>query len=261
MSISIIGTGRAAFHLGHALQRADCTIASVTGRSADRTQELASTLYATPLSPTDPLPNSNVILIAVSDDAISEVAKKLPTSDAVLVHLSGASGLGHLAPHTHRAVLWPVMTLSPGAPMDFAQIPLVVDANTEHARSVVLGLGNTMSKKVTQLAHADRELVHAAAAISTNFPLHLLDAAQALLKANNIPPDLLLPSFAAMAEKAKALGPHDALTGPARRGDIGTVQHHLDRLTQVPDLRAAYALLSSMILRTYGHPDHDQHDV
>ncbi len=261
MSISVIGTGRAAFHLGHALQRADCTIVSVTGRSADRTQELATALNATPLSPTDQLPNSDVILIAVSDDAIAEVAKELPTSDAVFVHLSGASGFERLAPHAHRAVLWPVMTLSPGVPMDFARIPLVVDANTERARSLVLSFANSLSERVTQLAHADRELVHAAAAISTNFPLHLLDAAQALLQANNIPSDLIVPSFSAMAEKARVLGPHDALTGPARRGDIGTVHRHLDRLTQVPDLRAAYALLSNMILRAYGHTDHDQHDV
>jgi predicted short-subunit dehydrogenase-like oxidoreductase (DUF2520 family) len=261
MKVTLIGTGRVAFHFGHALQRAGHTVEGIVGRNTAHTTTLAADLNVPAFTMNDPLPPCDVIMIAVSDDAISEVATKLPINDAVVIHTSGASELGRLEPHPHRAVLWPVMTLSPGAPADLREVPLVTDANTSHARDVVYALATSLSDMVRALVHEDRELVHAAAAISTNFPLHLLDRAQTLLSERGIDPGLILPCFMAMVEKAGSMGPHDALTGPARRGDLGTVRRHIDRLTHDPELRAAYALISSSILRAYGHPDHEQFDL
>lgn len=256
--ILIIGTGRAAFHLGHAVRKAGNELMGIVGRDRTKTTDLADELGCRAFSLGTTLPLADVILIAVSDDAIADVAAHIPISNAVVIHTSGASGLDRLAPHADRGVLWPVMTLSPGKPMDFRSIPLVIDANTERARAVVLDLASGLSDHVTPLDHASRQLVHAAAAISTNFPLYLLGAAQRLLTEQGIDPSLLMPSFTAMAAKAETSGPEAALTGPARRGDIGTVRRHLDRLTHDAELRAAYALLSSMILRAYGHPDHER---
>jgi len=260
-TVLIVGTGRAAFYLGHALHSAGHVIAGVAGRHPQRTLELAHELGCKPVSLADAWPAADAILIAVSDDAIADVAAAIPLTDAVLMHTSGAGSLVKLAPHPHRAVLWPVMTMGPGPAMDFGSIPVVIDANGARARTLVTALANSISQRVKELTYSDRELVHAAAAISTNFPLFLLYAAQGLLKDKGIDASLLLPSFRAMAQKAEIIGAKEALTGPARRGDIGTVQRHLDRLTHEPELRRAYALLSSMILKTYGHPDHEQHDL
>jgi len=257
-TILIIGTGRAAFHFGHAVRMVGNDLVGVVGRDRTKSADLANELGCRAYALGDTLPAADVVLIAVSDDAIADVAAHIPISDTVVIHTSGASSMDKLAPHADRGVVWPIMTLSPGTPMDFRSIPLVIDANTERAKATVKELAAGMSDHVTALDHHARELVHAAAAISTNFPLYLLGAAQRLLATNGIDPSLLMPSFIAMAAKAKALGPEAALTGPARRGDIGTVHHHLDRLTQEPELRAAYALLSSMILRAYGHPDHER---
>lgn len=259
--VLIIGTGRVAFHLGHAFLGNGIQLTGIVGRRHERAGALATALGIPAFGPSDELPPSEVVLIAVSDDAIADVAMNIPITDAIVIHTSGASDLDRLLPHPDRAVLWPVMTLSPGAPMDFRQVPLVIDANTERARDAVRALATSIGDRVTTLVHDQRELVHTAAAISTNFPLHLLARAQGLLRANDIDPGLLIPSFVAMAMKAEAIGASEALTGPARRGDIGTVRHHLDRLTHDAELRAAYAQLSSMILRAYGHPDHGYKDV
>ncbi|HRH70256.1 MAG TPA: DUF2520 domain-containing protein [Flavobacteriales bacterium] len=260
-TILIIGTGRAASHLGHAMRRSGHRIEGVVGRSAVHSRALGNDLQAPAFLLNDGLPTADILLIAVSDDAIADVAMNIPIGNAVVIHASGASDLDKLLPHPDRAVLWPVMSLSPGAPMDFAHVPLVIDANTDRAHNTVRSLAGTLSDHVTRLTHAQRELVHATAAVSLNFPVHLLMRAQALLKTNDIDPTILGPSFRAMAEKATSVGASEALTGPARRGDLGTVRHHLDRLGQDPELRAAYALLSSMILRAYGHPDHGYKDV
>ncbi|MBX2973443.1 MAG: DUF2520 domain-containing protein [Flavobacteriales bacterium] len=259
--VVLIGTGRVAFHLGHALKHAGHDLVSIAGRNTEHVHALANELRTPGLSLNDALPAADIILIAVSDDAIADVALNIPIGDAVVIHTSGAGELDKLLPHPHRAVLWPVMSLSPGEPMDFSQMPLVVDANTERARKMAKSLAGSLSGHVSELDHGQRELVHAAASISLNFPVFLLARAQELLRKNAIDPSVLTPSFVAMAQKASAIGASEALTGPARRGDLGTIHHHLDRLADDPELRAAYARLSSMILRAHGHPDHGYTDV
>lgn len=259
--VLLIGTGRVAFHLGHALKRAGHEIVGIVGRNGHHTRALAHELGAPGLALNDAFPRTDVILIAVSDDAIADVAMNLPIGGAVLIHTSGASDLDKLLPHPDRAVLWPVMSLSPGEPMDFNHVPLVIDANTERARMNARTLAASLSDHVTELDHHQRQLVHAAASISLNLPVFLLARAQELLQRNAIDPSVLTSSFVAMAQKVATIGASDALTGPARRGDISTIQHHLGRLADDPELRAAYALLSSMILRAYGHPDHGHTDV
>jgi predicted short-subunit dehydrogenase-like oxidoreductase (DUF2520 family) len=232
-------------------------LTGIAGRDGAAARELAGMLGCPAYGLGSTLPPADVVLIAVSDDAIPSVAAGLPVTDAVVVHTSGASDLDRLAPHPDRGVIWPVMTLSPGEPMDLRNVPLVIDGNTERARRAVEQMANSLSDLVTRLDQEAREVVHMAAAISTNLPLHLLGAAQGLLQARGIDPGLLMPSFKAMAAKAAAIGADAALTGPARRGDLGTIRRHLDHLGHDPELRTAYALLSRMILRKYGHPDLD----
>lgn len=261
MKTLLVGTGRAAFHLGHAMKRSGLDLMGITGRNLQHVDQRAAELGIPSVKLADAPGKADILLIAVSDDAIADVAMNIPISDAVVIHTSGASDIDKLLPHPHRAVLWPVISLSPGEPMDFNEVPLIIDANTAFARERVKGIAQAISHHVTELTHTQRELVHASAAISLNFPLHLLARAQDLLADHAIDPSILMPSFVAMAQKAAAIGASEALTGPARRGDIGTVRHHLDRLTDDPELRAAYARLSSMILRAYGHPDHGYTDV
>jgi predicted short-subunit dehydrogenase-like oxidoreductase (DUF2520 family) len=51
-------------------------------------------------------------------------------------------------------------------------------------------------------------------------------------------------------DKAIALGPKTAQTGPARRGDDRTINHHLEQI-QDPAAKALYELLSENIKKRY----------
>lgn len=259
--VLLIGTGRVAFHFGHALKRAGHRIVGIAARNEAAAGSLAAELGTSAYPLNRALPTADIILIGVSDDAIADVAMNIPISDAVVIHTSGASELDRLLPHPDRAVLWPLISLSPGEAMEFKHVPLVIDANTEFARAIVKELATSLSTEVAELALEQRQLVHAAAAISLNLPLYLLARSQELLEKHGIAPGILIPSFVAMAQRAATIGASNALTGPARRGDLGTIQHHLDRLVDDPELRAAYANLSSMILRAHGHPDHGYTDL
>ncbi|HEX2618330.1 MAG TPA: DUF2520 domain-containing protein, partial [Flavobacteriales bacterium] len=199
------------------------------------------------------LPTSDLRLLVVSDDAIADVAAQLPKDKAITAHVSGAKPFTLLGDHAHRGVLWPIQSLSPGEPVDFSQVPLVIEGEDPVAGAVLSDVAMALSHQVAVMPHEQRQLLHVAAVFASNFPVLLLHQAQHLLKEHGLSPDLVVPLWSATTAKA-AHGAEAALTGPARRGDMGTIHQHLLRLTIDPDLRRAYAVLSDLILKTW-HPE------
>lgn len=249
----LYGTGRAAFHLGHAFVKAGADVCGVVGRNEEALNELANSLGTKAFVKGDTLPQADIMLLAVSDDSIAKVAKKLPPTNAIVAHCSGARSLEALEPHQHRGVLWPIQTLSNTEPIDLSHIPLITDGNTDHARNTIRDLAKKVSQNVTELRCADRQRVHLAATLTSNLPVFLVREGQRLLKEADLPITLLEPLWQTTAKRITELGPEAALTGPARRGDVRTIKQHLDQLHNDPDLRDAYALLSKLIMRAYGH--------
>lgn len=251
--IVLIGTGRAAFHLGHALVRGGMAPIAVAGRDRERTAKLAADLGVAALSLNDELPACDLVLIAVKDDAIASVAAGIKPSSALLVHTSGAKGLDLLLPHEQRGVLWPILSLGEGAPLDLRGIPLVVEGNTEHARELLVAVAGIISGRLLELSHEQRQYVHLAAVLMNNFPVFLAGEAQRLLRAHALPDDLLAPLWRTMAWNVLEHGPEASLTGPARRGDERTMERHLDLLADEPELRQVYALISDQIRKAHSH--------
>ncbi len=251
--VLLVGTGRTAFHLGHALVRGKARLTGVMGRDPERTAALAHELACAPLAPGPPLPACDLVLLAVSDDAIGAVAKRLPRTAAVIAHTSGAQSMAVLGKPAHGGVLWPIQSLSPGAPADLAHVPLVIDSSDADARKVMLAVAHRISDRVLELPHKQREALHMAAVLASNFPVFLFARAQRILQERNLPPDLLTPLWRSVAQKAADAGPDATLTGPARRGDRKTLGKHLDLLKGDRELRRAYALLTRMILAANGH--------
>lgn len=250
LRVLLIGTGRAAYHLGHALRRSGVQLIGVVGRDAERAATLASELGTTSYTLDGAIPASDLRLIAVSDDAIAEVAARLPASDGVIAHTSGTLPFDLLGPHAHRGVLWPIQSLSPGAPMDLRNVPIAIEGEDAPARELLRRAAAIISGSVVELPHAQRQVLHLAAVISSNFPVALLHEAQRLLSAQGIAPELVLPLWKGMATKA-AEDPANALTGPARRGDQGTIDRHLEQLSGEPELRRVYAALSELIRKNH----------
>lgn len=251
--ILLIGTGRMAYQLGHAIARTELELIGVAGRNVAERERLAQFLESRSIDLARPLPHADLVLVAVSDDAIAPVAGALTPTNAVVAHTAGAMGLDVLAPHEHRGVLWPIQSLGHGAPMDLSAVPMVVDSNDEVARKMLLAVAGKLSEVVLELPLEKRQMVHLAAVLTSNMAVWLAREAQRLLRQQKLPPSLLTPLWKATAANAAAYGPEQALTGPARRGDTRTIQHHLDLLAAEPDLREVYALLSEQIMREYGH--------
>lgn len=256
-SVLLIGTGRLAFHLGHALVRSGTGIAGVAGRNQGSTDALAKALQCPACKLGGELPMVDLRIIAVSDDAIAEVAGQLPVDGTPVIHLSGSKSLDLLAPHAHRGVLWPIHSFSPGDPSDFTGIPLVVDAEDAATLGALLALASRLSRQVEHLPLGKRQRLHLSAVLAANFPVFLLREAERLLQRHKIDPALLHPLWNAAAAKA-AKDADKAVTGPARRGDVKTIALQMELLADEPELRSAYAALSELILHTY-HPESRDH--
>lgn len=252
-SVLLIGTGRLAFHLGHALRGAGVSIAGVAGRDEGKTVELANALSCPAFGLKETLPQADLRVLAVSDDSIHLVAEMLPPDGTPTVHLSGSKPLGLLLPHEHRGVLWPIQSFSPGKPISFQDVPLIVDAEDEATLALLRVVAGKLSSTVEHLPFAQRQRLHLSAVIASNFPTFLLREAERLLAAHKIAPELLHPLWKATTEKALH-GADNAVTGPARRGDIKTIAQQMDLLKDEPELRRAYTALSDLIMHTY-HPE------
>lgn len=252
-SILLIGTGRMAYHLGHAMVKARLPLIGVAGRDPGKLNDLSRFLERPAHRLDRALPAVDLTIIATSDDSIAGLAAGLPPGNGVVAHTAGALGLDVLAPHEHRAVLWPVQTLSHGAPIDLSDVPLVVDGSTPRALEMILRVARAISGSVLQLPHRQRELLHLTAVLASNLPVFLMQEAQRLLRQEKLPPNLLMPLWRLTASKVSTIGPEQSLTGPARRGDTTSIRHHLELLKDEPDLRRAYALLSTMVLKAHGH--------
>lgn len=250
MNVAIVGTGRVASVLGAALIGSDVTISAVVGRNALKRNTLAKQLNTVALDFNDDLPESAVVLVAVSDAAIAEVSEKLRASDAVVVHTSGTTDINALKNHKLHGVLWPIQSMI-APPIDLQDVPLIIEGNTEKARDTINGLALSISNKVVEVGIKRRKQMHLAAVLVSNFPVHLMVKAGEIMKAHDLDPDLMLPLWRGMAERVSDEGTDAKLTGPARRGDMNTISEHLNLLANEPDLHAIYESLTQSILHQY----------
>lgn len=203
-------------------------------------------------------------LIAVPDRQILESASVMAQTlagmpPAMAFHASGALGSAVLAPLRERG--WHVASAhcilsfaTPAAAVQqFAGTPcgLEGDAAALHElRSVFTAIG----AECFAVAADKKVLYHAAAVFGTNFLPVLQALAEDLWRDSGVPPELLPRLRASLLRNAVdnvlALGPADALTGPAARGDTALVQRQGQAVSDWdPTAGEAYRALSELARR------------
>jgi predicted short-subunit dehydrogenase-like oxidoreductase (DUF2520 family) len=213
-SIRIIGPGRAGTSLAVALSAHGWDVVGFLGRTDDLT---------------DAAHGVDVLVIATPDDAVATVAAAVaPDPQATVVHLSGSLGLDALAPHARRAALHPLVPL-PNAVVGATRLASGVTfavGGEPVARRMALSLGG----RVVEVADVDRAAYHAAACIAANHVVALLGQVERVAASAGLDLEAFLPLTRAALDDVEALGPRQALTGPAVRGDWDTLSRHLDAL-------------------------------
>ncbi|HEY3560378.1 MAG TPA: Rossmann-like and DUF2520 domain-containing protein [Kribbella sp.] len=227
--IGLIGAGRAGTALGAALAAAGHRLVGVTARSDASLERAARLLPAVPILSADEVTaRADVVLVAVPDDLIHDVAQTLPlTSAQYVVHVSGAHGLAPLAGLAATPVaLHPSMTF-PGEPVRLDAVMFTATA-PEAARTVVERLVKSLGAQVQWIADEQRARYHAGLVHGANHLTTLVCQAIAVLRDAGVadPVATLRPLLAATLDNTLRSG-HHALTGPIARGDVDTVAAHL----------------------------------
>jgi predicted short-subunit dehydrogenase-like oxidoreductase (DUF2520 family) len=161
-----------------------------------------------------------LVLLCVPDGAIADVAAALEPGPWI-AHVSGATPLAALAPHTRRFSVHPLQTFTRGrGPEQFDGAWAAVTAETDDAKATGLWLAETLGLKPFELADSARTLYHAGAVFASNYIVTLQRAASLLFESAGAPPEALEPLMRRTIENGFEL------TGPISRGDWDTVAAH-----------------------------------
>ena len=180
-----------------------------------------------------------LVLLCVPDRAIAEVAAGLEPGPWV-AHVSGATSLAALGPHTRRFGLHPLQTFTQARGAEQLDGAFAaVTAETQDARELGFWLARTLGLQPFALADGKRDAYHAGAAIASNYLVTLRRAAGSLLEAAGAPPQALDPLMRRTIENGFEL------TGPIARGDWATVEAHVAAIERErPELAQMYATLA-----------------
>lgn len=181
----------------------------------------------------------DVVLLCVPDGAIPEAAAQVALGPWV-AHVSGATSLTALEPHTRRFGLHPLQTFTHArGPEQLDGAWAAITAETADAATVGHRLAVTLGLRPFALEEQLRVLYHAGAVIASNYLVTLRRAAETLLESAGAPAAALEPLMRRTMENGFAL------TGPIERGDWGTVERHLAAIAEShPELEAAYRELA-----------------
>ena len=252
MNIVIIGAGRVATHLSVALQLAGACVVQVFSRTLVSAANLAEKLC---VPYTDNIKNvvcdADMYLVAVSDDALSDVAKTLVPGreKALFVHTAGSvpMSIWHEAGADHYGILYPLQTFSKDKKVELSLVSFFVEASDEKSLQRIESVAHRLTSHVYRADSERRSALHVAAVFACNFSNAMYCMAEELLKKADLPFEGLLPLIDETAAKVHVLNPVDAQTGPAVRGDDEVMAQHRKMLADHAEWQRLYERISKVI--------------
>ena len=265
--IAFVGTGNVAFRFSLALQEKGYDIPHIYGRTEKHRDRLVKALRTNGAS-TQPactytdLTSDTLVVIAVTDDAISDVVKEMAAGMAgqdrlpAVVHTSGATDIAVMRPleeiGCRCGVMYPLMTLSRNKNVEFRDVPLLLETADSDLATMLDSIASDLGSEHYFYSSEQRLKMHVAAVFTTNFVNYLLGLAFPIVQHDH---PLLIPSTIEAVRNAFLHTPASTLTGPARRGDMATIQKHLDLLEKMglKEQEEMYRLFTDKILEKYHH--------
>ncbi len=259
-SFGIVGCGKVGTALGIYLSSAGYSVAGFSSKSLLSAKRAADLIQKSRFSdmPWKITQHADLVFIATPDNAIKDTCDSISrnkgfSNKAVVLHCSGALPSTILSTAKEcGAFIGSMHPLQSFASVDYDYNPfqdIIVSIEGEHhaveaAKKVTADLGGT---SITILTEA-KTLYHASAVVASNYLVTLLDLAFRLIGAAGITaPDavkVLRPLIEGTLSNIEKVGIPEALTGPIVRGDVETVEKHVEEIgLKAPELIALYKTL------------------
>lgn len=253
LTVNVIGAGNLGFHLAKALgDAANVKVNAVFSR--DLKNALAASAYceAKAFDKLEGLPEADLFVIAVKDDAIRETADKIARLDLskkpLVVHTAGVIPTSILSENFDRfGSFYPLQTFTKTKDVKWNKIPICIHATSDADLSLLEAISARLSKSVYVLDDRQREQLHLSAVFANNFVNHIWNLTFDFCNENKINPRILYPLIEQTTAKALDLGPEKAQTGPAKRGDQASIDRHIKLLEDSASLKNIYEMLTDSI--------------
>ncbi|MFD2532169.1 Rossmann-like and DUF2520 domain-containing protein [Gracilimonas halophila] len=254
--VSIIGLGQVGTALLNAFSGCKVEVVSVFNRSEINPSvkgKFPNSFFGRELpGPEEPM--GDFIILAVSDDAIKEVAEKLseiltPNENLNVIHCSGTHSSQILKSLKRKganiASFHPIKAITSNT-VSFKNIWFDIEGD-EELLGILEKLAELLGASSFRVEPEAKPFLHASAVVASNYLVVLADLVSRISSQGNIPEHTAIKALAPLMESTLSniteLGVTDSLTGPIARGDAQTVEKHLQSLESVPKLQVLYKTL------------------
>ena len=250
--IAIVGSGNVAWHLAPELENSGHRVVEIFSRNPKNAKALQKRLYNAEINPTLDFSESelDIIILCVSDDAIEEVAMEIALPEnTIIVHTSGSQSISKLGftATENIGVFYPLQTFTKRKKVEFEEIPILIEAEKRQVLKTLKNLAKSISKEVHTIDSKDRMAIHVAAVFACNFSNFLFGISEQILNKQGFELDILRPLIAETLNKSLDIGPKEAQTGPAARGDLEILDKHMAYLEK-SEYQELYQLMTEKIL-------------
>ncbi|GAA4324461.1 DUF2520 domain-containing protein [Pontixanthobacter gangjinensis] len=249
IKVVILGAGNVATHLYQSFSRAEqLDVIQVYNRNPDHLDFVEDPEKR--ISDLKKLKPADLYLISIKDEAIEELAPQLEISGGIVAHTSGSQHMDTLSKFENFGVFYPLQTFSKNKEVNFREVPLCLEANTQKNLKLLKKVAAKVSDKIFEVNSEQRRALHVSAVFVNNFSNHLFALASDYCRDNDLPFEILRPLIRETVDKIESLDPYTAQTGPALRNDNKTIEAHLELLDQ--DRKKIYTILTESIQKLHG---------
>ncbi|SHF58906.1 Predicted oxidoreductase, contains short-chain dehydrogenase (SDR) and DUF2520 domains [Salegentibacter echinorum] len=249
VKVVILGTGNLATNLFKACKTAkNITVVQVYNHHNQSLKAFEEFTEVT--TNLNDLKTANFYILALKDDIIPGIAKKINTKSGIVLHTSGAMHINALDKNENFGVFYPLQTFSKEKAVNFTEIPICIEANSEENLDQIKDFALKLSQDVREIDSTQRKALHLAAVFVNNFSNHLYDLGDEICREHQVDFSILQALIKETASKVETLSPREAQTGPSVRADTATMHSHLELLTG--HKKKIYTLLSDSIQKLHG---------
>lgn len=250
--ISIIGSGNVATLISRRLSSSGIDIKNIYSRNLTNASTLASSFGAKTLENIKEISqNSDLIIVAVNDDALSIIAKQIGNIDCPIVHTSGQVAMDVFKSNsTDFGKLYPLQSITKNTRED-VEVPMCICGSNQLFEKNLLNFSKLVFGNSVVIREDKFHYLHLSAVLVNNFTNALYAQAFEILKEQDMDFEILKPLINETIQRIGDENPKEMQTGPALRNDLKTMESHIDLLKKLNknELVEVYQILSNLITK------------